>query len=80
MKEKYYLLVDPDNRDPDRTPFESRKSTLSGFIGYVDGPLRSDLDPESKYKADEIIRALRQEDFPLAQLLLYFVGVDVSKE
>ena len=78
---EYYVLRDMDNRGGDGDPWETTSSTLSGFIGYVDGPLRGDVTTDAGREAvDEAIDALRRENFPLAEQRLREVGVYIRLE
>ena len=77
---EFYVLKDMDNRDEDQRPFEVKAPTLAEFVGYVDGPLRSDVREEARESVDEAIDALRRENFPLAQQWLRELGVYLSLE
>lgn len=75
-----YLLRDLDNRGPDGEPFEARARALSEFVGYVDGPLRSDVrSPEGIAAVDAAIAALRDGAFAAAEARLRAVGVYLSE-
>lgn len=76
-----YVLRDIDNRDDDGAPWECESPTLAGFIGYVDGPLRSDITGQEGLDAlDEAIDALRREWFPDAEARLRELGVYIRLE
>ena len=76
---EYYVLRDIDNRDDDWEPWETTSETLAGFIGYIDGPLRSDVTSnEAREAVDKAIDALRRENFPLAEPRLRELGVYIS--
>ena len=78
---EWYVLRDVDNRDGDGEPWDTTSDQLAGFIGYVDGPLRSDVTTdEGREAVDEAIDALRREDFPLAEQRLREVGVYIRLE
>ena len=78
---EWYVLRDIDNRGDDGDPWETTSSTLSGFIGYVDGPLRSDVtSDEAREAVDEAIDALRRENFNLAEASLRELGVYIRRE
>ena len=56
---EWYVLRDIDNRGDGGEPWETTSSTLSGFIGYVDGPLRSDVTSDEAHEmVDEAIDAI----------------------
>ena len=78
---EWYVLRDIDNRGDGGEPWETTSSTLSGFIGYVDGPLRSDVtSDEAREVVDEAIDALRRENFNLAEARLRELGVYLRLE
>lgn len=77
---EYYVLRDVDNRGDDGEPWEVRSWTLSGFVSYVDGPLRGDVAGIAAYKVDRAIEALNREDFPTAESLLRELGVYLRLE
>lgn len=78
---EYYVLRDIDNRDDSGEPWETKSPTLSGFIGYVDGPLRSDVTGQEGLEAlEEAIEALRNERFPTAEARLKKLGVYLRLE
>ena len=78
---EYYVLRDIDNRDDDWEPWETTSETLAGFIGYIDGPLRSDVtSDEAREVVDEAIDALRRENFNLAEARLRELGVYIRLE
>ena len=73
---EYYVLRDVENRDDQGEPWEIASPTLTGFIGYVDGPLRDDvLTPKDLEDVDAALEALRREWFPDAEKHLRKVGV-----
>ena len=78
---EYYVLRDVDNRDDQGEPWEIAFPTLTGFIGYVDGPLRDDvITPEGLEHVDAALEALRREWFPAAEKHLREVGVYLRLE
>ena len=48
---EWYVLRDVDNRDGDGEPWDTTYDQLAGFIGYVDGPLRSDVTTDAEVEA-----------------------------
>lgn len=78
---EWYVLRDLDNRNDDEEPWETTSDQLAGFIGYVDGSLRSDmLTNNGREAVNEAIDALRREDFPLAEQRLRELGVYIRLE